>query len=307
VGSCSGIYFALDRSTGKTRWTYDTRRDGDPAQFHGNPLITEDFVVTGSDGQGDGLVYALDRKTGELRWKTPVGGQDTDLLRSGGLAIGGTTHGGLVALDLASGKVAWRFTPANPLYRSSHSRSPALRGDRVFFASSDGKVYSLEAVSGKVVWERDLRCNIFTSLLLTDSGLYAGGSDRHLYRLDPVTGGITARIELEAEPYFQPVAAGRSILTLVGGKHLIALDPDLKGVLWKRTAPQEWTSSRPLVAGDAVLVGGPGELSAFRLSDGGPAWSLKVEGSPRGLSLAEPWLYLGTIRGMLSAYEIPGR
>jgi len=52
VGSCSGTYFALNRSTGARRWTYDTRQDGDAAQFHGNPLITDDLVVTGSDGQG---------------------------------------------------------------------------------------------------------------------------------------------------------------------------------------------------------------------------------------------------------------
>src|SRR4030095_9021463 len=103
VGSCSGTYFALDRVKGEVRWSYETRRDGAPAQFHGNPLITGDLVVTGRAGQGPALVYPFDRKTGELRWKTPVDGQDTDLLRFGGLAIGGTTPGDLVALDLPNG------------------------------------------------------------------------------------------------------------------------------------------------------------------------------------------------------------
>lgn len=307
MGSCSGTYFALDRSTGEARWTYDTRRDGDPAQFHGNPLVTEDLVVTGSDGQGAGYVYAFDRKTGELRWKTPVGGQDTDLVRSGGLAIGGTTPGDLVALDLASGRVAWRFAPAERPYARWHSRSPVLSDGRVFFAGPDGKVRALEAASGKVLWERDLGSNVTAALLAAGTGLYAGAADRRLYRLDLATGAVTARIELEAAPYYSLTAAGDSILALLGESTLAAFDAELKGMRWKRTAAAEWTTPRPLVAGDTVLVGGPGELSALRLSDGSPAWSLKVHGSPRGLSLAGPVLYLGTVRGALSAYETPGR
>lgn len=263
--------------------------------------------MTGSDGQGAGYVYAFDRKTGVLRWKTPLGGQDTDLVRSGGLAIGGTTSGDLVALDLASGKEAWRFAPAERPYARWHSRSPALSDDRVFFAGPDGKVRALEAASGKVLWERDLGANVTTALLVTGAGLYAGSADRRLSRLDPATGTVTAWIELEAEPYYYLSAAEGTILSLLGESILAAFDPHLKAVRWKRTAPVEWTTPRPLVAGDTVLVGGPGELSALRLSDGSLAWSLKVQGSPRGLSLAGPVLYLGTLKGALSAHETPGR
>jgi len=286
------------------RWTYDTRRDGDAAQFHGNPLITDDLVVTGSDGQGAGLVYAFDRKTGELRWKSPVDGQDTDLLRFGGLAIGGTTPGDLVALDLLNGRVVWRFSPSERPWARSHSRSPALAGDRVFFAGPDGKVRALEAASGKVLWERDLGCNITTALLATDAGVYAGGTDRRLYRLDPATGTVTARIELEAPPYGNLVAAGDVLLALVGEAGLVAVRSDLAGVRWQRKAAEEWSTPRPLVAGGTVLAGGPGELVALRLEDGSPAWTLKLEGMPRGFGREGPILYLGTLRGTLSAYEI---
>lgn len=304
VGSCSGTYFALDRSTGAPRWTYDTRQDGGAAQFHGNPLITADLVVTGSDGQGAGLVYAFDRKTGEVRWKTPVAGQDTDLVRFGGLAIGGTTPGDLVALDLANGRVVWRFSPSERPWARMHSRSPALAGDRVFFAGPDGRVRSLEASSGKVLWERDLGCNITTSLLATDAGVYAGGADRHLYRLDPRTGVVDARLELAAPPHDQLVAAGAVLLALVGDAGLAAVRSDLGGIEWQRAAAKEWTTPRPLVAGETVLAGVPGELTAFRLEDGSPAWNLKLEGMPRGLGREGPVLYLGTFRGLLSAYEI---
>jgi outer membrane protein assembly factor BamB len=233
-----------------------------------------------------------------------VGGLGTDLVRFSGLAIGGTDYGDLMALEIASGKVAWKWSPATRPYGRTHSRSPALLGERVFHAGPDGKVYALEAASGKVRWEHDLGCNVTSALLATGAGVYAGGADKHLYRLDPATGAVTARIELDAAPYFTLVAAGGSILALVGETGLAAIDPDLKEVRWRRTAQQEWTTPRPLVDGEAVLVGGPGELSAFRLKDGTTVWSSKVEGMPRGLSLAGGALYLGTLRGQLSAYEL---
>lgn len=280
---------------------YDTRADGNAATFHGNPLIAGDLLVTGADGY---YAYAFERTTGELRWKAPVGQLSTDLVRFGELVIGGTDEGDLKALEIASGKVAWTWTPATRPYGRMHSRSPAVLGDRLFYGGPDGKVYALDAASGKVLWERDLGCNVTSALLATGAGVYAGGADRHLYRLAPATGAVTARIELEAAPYSKLVAAGGSILALVGESGFAAIDADLKAVRWKRTAPTEWTTPRPLIEGEAVLIGGPGELSALRVTDGALLWSSKVEGTPRGLGLAEGALYLGTRRGQLRAYEL---
>jgi outer membrane protein assembly factor BamB len=294
----------VDVGTGKPRWKYDTRADGNAAQFHGNPLITGDLLVTGSDGQGGGYTYAFERMTGELRWKIQTSGWSTDLVRFGDLVIGGTDVGDLTALEIASGKSAWTWSPAARPYGRMHSRSPALLGDRLFYAGPDGKVYALDAASGKVLWERDLGCNITTALLATDAGVYAGGADRHLYRLAPATGAVTARIELEAAPYFRQITAGGSILAQIGEAGFIAIDPDLKEVRWKRTASKEWSTPRPLVVGETVLVGGPGELNALRVEDGTVVWSSKVEGTPRGLGFSERVLYVGTLRGQLSAYEL---
>ena len=46
VGSCSGSFFAFELDTGRVRWSYDTSRDVEHGQFHGEALVTEmqDFV-----------------------------------------------------------------------------------------------------------------------------------------------------------------------------------------------------------------------------------------------------------------------
>jgi len=55
------------------RWSYDIHQDGNQTSFHGNPLITDQLVLIGTDKScasgGIGHVYAFDRATGAVRWK----------------------------------------------------------------------------------------------------------------------------------------------------------------------------------------------------------------------------------------------
>lgn len=49
VGSCAGIFYALNKATGELRWSYDIRKDGKQISFHGNPLIVDDMILIGTD------------------------------------------------------------------------------------------------------------------------------------------------------------------------------------------------------------------------------------------------------------------
>lgn len=302
------MYFAFERGTGRVLWKYDTRQDGEPAQFHGDPLLTEELVVTGSDSTASGYVYAFDRKTGGLRWKTAVGGLETDLLRSGrsgNTVFGGTTGGALVALDLATGRVVWKLETRGEPGRRSRVRAPALSGDRLFFPGLDGKVYAVQAATGEVLWQRDLGSRITTALLLADGHLFVGALNHRLYRLKPRTGEITAEQDAGDFPHSVLTVANGSLVVLAGEKTLLGLDLSLK-VRWTRTSSTPWSTLRPLVLGDSVLVGNDaGELLALRLADGTPVWSRHVEGVPRGLSHAGSTLFVGTLQGAVLAYESP--
>lgn len=298
------MYFAFERGTGRVLWKYDTRQDGAPAQFHGDPLLTEDLVVAGSDSAAPGYVYAFERKTGALRWKTAVGGLETDLLHAGGTAFGTTSAGALVALELATGKVIWKVESGGDPGRS-RVRAPALSGDRIFFPGLDGKVYAVQAATGEVLWQRDLGSPITTALLLADGHLFAGAFNNRLYRLNPRTGEVTAEHDAGDFPHSVLTFANGSLVALVGEKGILGLDPGLK-VRWTRATSVPWSTLRPLVLGDSVLVGNDaGELLALRLADGEPAWSTRIEGVPRGLSRDGSLLFVGTLDGAVLAYEYP--
>lgn len=88
IGSCGGKFYALEKVTGKELWSYDTRTDGGPRSFHGDPFLYDGLVLITTErgcGPNTGFVYAFDQQAGKLRWKVPASGPSTGLVRLGDL------------------------------------------------------------------------------------------------------------------------------------------------------------------------------------------------------------------------------
>jgi polyvinyl alcohol dehydrogenase (cytochrome) len=129
-------------------------------------------------GQKSGVVYALDPDhDGKLLWETRVGqGGSMGGVEMGFAVIDGVAYvpvsdsevkpphvpGGLVALDIASGKVLWRKDPSkaacswgayecNPAQAASAAAIPGV----VFSGSWDGHMRAYAANDGAIVWDVD--------------------------------------------------------------------------------------------------------------------------------------------------------
>ncbi|HXO29901.1 MAG TPA: PQQ-binding-like beta-propeller repeat protein [Thermoanaerobaculia bacterium] len=309
VGSCGGTFYALERESGKVRWFYDTRVDGPPAQFHGDALITEELVVVGTDVEPQGCVYAFSRQTGDVHWKEPLaGGAMSDVVRHGNEVLVVSMRGDVVSLDLATGRRNWTFdkAPRTPAGERPPG-SPALSGDRLFFAARTGEIYALDVASGRLIWKRDLGTDLNTSMTLSGDALYIGGTKGHIYRLSSATGAVQATAEVDGAAYGTIVATGECILTQSTPDTMACLDPALRGVRWRQRAPREWSAFKPLVWHGVVLTGSPeGEIAGFRLTDGAEVLRLHVDGVVRGLGLSDDRnLLVGTLRGMLYAVPLP--
>src|SRR5258708_38406521 len=89
IGSCAGTVYALNRGNGKPKSSYDTKADGEAAQFHGELLLIGDTIVVPTDTDGDGHLYAFDVETGDMRWKVAFkfGVATTPLLVSGRVVV----------------------------------------------------------------------------------------------------------------------------------------------------------------------------------------------------------------------------
>src|SRR5260370_1425530 len=303
VGSCNGMIRALDRKTGQVRWSYDIRKDGEQSQFQGDPLITDQLVIIGTDGSM-GHVYAFERSTGTVRWKFKVAerGVTTDVTRVGQNIYAFTRGDELLCLDLDTGKAKWTFRTGAPLPGSGWTSSPAVTSERAYFGGFDGFVYAVDAKSGKLIWKRDLGARITTSVALVGRDLYVGTDQRRLYRINAESGEVSGSLDTAASPRSRLIASPEGLLVFLGDDILASVDPSLKKVQWSAEASKEWTSARPYFWKALVLAGDRRRLVALRPGDGAREWSREFPETIRGIGVSDEVLFLGSLKGPIFAY-----
>jgi len=297
---------ALDNKAGQVKWSYDIRKDGEQSQFHGDPLVTDELVIIGTDGKM-GHVYAFERSTGAVRWKYRVEnwGVVSDVLRLQNKVYAVTLRDEVVCLNLEDGKLNWTFHSGYSAQATNFhwTPTPAVSDDRIYFGGLDGIVYALDAQSGKIIWKRNLAARVTTSVAVQGHDLYVGTAKRRLYRLDTGSGEVLSDFAAESEPRWSLLIASDSLVAFLGDEVLASIDLSLKKIRWSAEAPKEWTSARPYLWRGIVLAGNRRELVAFRSSDGAREWSHQFPETVRGIGTSDEVLYVGTLKGPIFAYS----
>ncbi|MGH9961112.1 MAG: PQQ-binding-like beta-propeller repeat protein, partial [Pyrinomonadaceae bacterium] len=118
VGSCSGNFYAINKTTGQVQWSYNIRQDGKQQSFHGDPLVTNDMILIGTDyscdPDGIGHVYAFERNTGKVRWKYRSTSVPTDILQLRSNVYFGSFRDKWSSVDLHTGGLNWSFSTGAP-------------------------------------------------------------------------------------------------------------------------------------------------------------------------------------------------
>lgn len=130
----------------RLRWrvvTSDRARELKPQEFASVARVG-DHVYTGSAG---GRFFSLDALDGHVRWQQPVGSVNSRPAVLGTMLYVGTDDGELVALDMQTGKEAWKHESLGPILES-----PAVVGDTIIFSNEADQVYALDARKGTARW-----------------------------------------------------------------------------------------------------------------------------------------------------------
>jgi outer membrane protein assembly factor BamB len=308
VGACSGIFSAIDRSTGTPIWLYDITADGKQSEFHSNPAVTKDRIFVGTDG-AMGHIYAFDLKTGEVPWKHAHqgrfnGGFPSDVLLSGDRVIGVTVDERVVALDTASGAERWTFSIGSDKRRVG--MSAALANERVFFGSNIGFIYAIDARRGTEIWKRQLGAPTATAVAVSGNAIVVGVEGKKLCRLRASDGRVVGTLDLITAPDDEamPVVNDRGVY-LVGEKEVMLIDPKIRRIVWHVPSKNRWTSPRPRLWRNWVIVGDhDGTVYALDQVSGAVAWSQNVHNkSIRGIGSDASTLYIGTIDGHVIALQ----
>ncbi len=173
-GSRDYRLYALDATDGRLLWSLEESG----GWIIATPLVTADRIFFGaSDGQ---RFYALERSTGAIAWTLPVFTRVFGTaVKVGDEVVFGGFNGRLMAVDPASGDVRWSYqTPASrerfdtvydaegglteemqEMYGDGRGReaemrlltlgsipaNPAVRGSMVYFGTTEGVLYALDA------------------------------------------------------------------------------------------------------------------------------------------------------------------
>jgi len=253
-GSGDGNIYALDANAGTLKWKFKT---GDVV--HASPAIADGMLFVGS---WDSFFYALDAATGAEKWKFKTGDDEqihnqTGIQSSAAIADGSVYFGcrdaHLYALDEKTGQKRWSYFTKG----SWVITSPAVRGDEVFFATSDsGLFYSMDAKTGAVNYSISFKgWPTFSSPAIAQDVLYVGTVAGQLNAVDLRNKKLAWTFATEASKQFGPAYSkidGSADLSsafpsafyddiMTGYGRLLALGPIL---------------SSPVVADDVVYFGG---------------------------------------------------
>jgi outer membrane protein assembly factor BamB len=236
IGSEDGYLYAIEEQTGKTHWKFKTG-----GAVHSSPAIFENTVYIGSF---DGYYYAINAKTGHLEWKFKTGGEHW----SGEKGFLGMKPDNMYMEDL------WDFFLSSPVI------NPDKKNPAIFFGSSDGNVYALNAFTGELKWKFKTDGSIHSSPVLYKNSLYIGGWDANLYAIDAETGKERWRFETEKQFGFKGIESSVAIadgIVYFGARDpfLFAVNAETGKLIWKYDAAYSWIIGSAVIVDNVVYVG----------------------------------------------------
>jgi polyvinyl alcohol dehydrogenase (cytochrome) len=176
VGDGSGLFHALDRATGSTRWTFDAEHNPVHVDRHdysyGVFVSSAAVVPVAGVGRtvfvgGGGTLYALNASTGRVRWA-----RDLD------------PHHPTSPAEIESSPIVWRPRGGAPTVYVGLDTNEAS-------ASADGGVVAFNARTGALLWKYDAEAErVVHTLTFHDTEGSGGGDVWSSPSIDPATGRL---------------------------------------------------------------------------------------------------------------------
>lgn len=148
-------------------------------QFRGNPELTG---VT-SQAPGPSLNVAWTYEAGES--------VESSAAIADGAVYVGSQAGELIALDLQSGKLRWKYKTKQGIGESS----PAVANGIVYVGDLGGVVHAVNAADGKAVWTFPTKGEVKSSPVVVGDKVIIGSYDENLYALNARTGAMLWQVK----------------------------------------------------------------------------------------------------------------
>ncbi len=288
VGSEDSSLYAIDIRSGKQKWRFKTE-----GAVHSSPAVYNNLVYFGSF---DGYYYAVDINSGKQKWRIRTGGEKWQ---------GGKGYWGMKPLSMSMNDL-WDFFLSSPIV-AMIDNTPI-----VYFGSSDGNVYAVDANGGKLKWKFKTGGIVHTSPALYHGTIYIGSWDTWFYAIDARTGKEKWKFKTGKQVAMTGIQASATIgngrvYFSARDAHLYALRADNGKLIWKYNAENSWILSTAAIKDNVLYVGTSDTylLLALDANTGKEKFRLKTNGyvysSP---AIAGGKAYFGDFTGKMYALDL---
>jgi outer membrane protein assembly factor BamB len=225
IGSEDKNLYAIDVHSGKELWKFKTGGD-----IHSSPSVYNNVVYFGSF---DGCYYAVNAKTGTEKWRFKTGGEKW------------------VENDQPD---PWQFFLSSPVIK------PKEKSGIVYFGSSDGFVYAVDAENGNLKWKFKTEGPVHSSPALYQGKLFIGSWDNNLYALDAQSGQELWRFKTGEKPMMHGIQASPcvdngSVYFGARDAYFYSLNIETGTLNWKYSADNSWILTTAGVKDGTVYLG----------------------------------------------------
>jgi outer membrane protein assembly factor BamB len=271
---------------------------------NGSVLVVDSTVIIGNLR---GELYAINANSGKRYGWIDLGEaiQGSPALDSAVVYVASANaEASLIAYDIMNGSVLWK-KPYGDI-----EVSPLLTAGKLFFGTTSGTFYCVDAAEGKTVWKFDLPENtrkkgIRSTATIADSIIIFGAEDANVYGLNKRDGTVRWRTGTSAAVDASPSIDGSvAYIGDLGGK-LYAINVFTGTVEWF-TEVGGAVYACPTITPEKIVVGTTdGSLVALGPSDGQRLWSVNLEAVINSSAvLSGSILYVGTLKKMLFAVNV---
>jgi len=215
IGSRYGEVIALNQSNGQILWKQKV-----PGELLAKPAVGNGTVVIKTIG---GHITALSSAHGTRQWSfnqvepaLVLYGSSTPLIKDNQVIVG-FANGNLAKLSLGSGQLSWLQPIARPEGLFAIQRmididaDPILFEHRIFAATFQGQIASLDWATGQSLWSHDI--SSYTGMAVDQNTIYVTDAKSHVWAFQANTGSVNwKQTRLEARIISAPAIMDRYIV-----------------------------------------------------------------------------------------------